>query len=260
MDIADAGLEELEREAARSWRAPEEERLGGWLLRAGEGFTGRANSALAVGDPGRPLADAVEAVRRWYAARGLPPMVAVPYPVGRPEASPVDRFLGSAGWTVRPGAATVMTIPLTGGGLTAPAGTEVRVEAEPDDAWLALYHYRGQDLPPVARRLLLSAPWQGFGSAYDDGRVIAIGRVAGAGPDGGRAHWAGLTAIEVDPGHRRRGLATAVTAALAAHAAARGATGLYLQVEEGNAGARTLYQRTGFTGHHDYHYRVAPRP
>src|SRR3712207_8558779 len=43
------------------WRAPEEEPLGGWLLRAGGGFTGRANTALVAGDPGRPLPEAVEA-------------------------------------------------------------------------------------------------------------------------------------------------------------------------------------------------------
>jgi ribosomal protein S18 acetylase RimI-like enzyme len=72
------------------------------------------------------------------------------------------------------------------------------------------------------------------------------------------AGWAGLTAIEVAPGHRRRGLATAITAALAAQAAAHGAGHLYLQVEDDNEPARTLYHRLGFTAHHDYHYRIAP--
>jgi len=38
---------ELEAIAAKGWRAPDEERLGGWLLRAAQGFTGRANGALA---------------------------------------------------------------------------------------------------------------------------------------------------------------------------------------------------------------------
>jgi hypothetical protein len=73
-------IAELEAVAARGWRAPEEAPLGGWLLRAAEGFTGRANSALAVGDPGMPLADALTGVCDWYAARGLPPMIAVPHP------------------------------------------------------------------------------------------------------------------------------------------------------------------------------------
>src|SRR5438270_176346 len=97
--------------------------LGEWLLRAAGGFTGRANSALAAGDPGMPLPQAVDQVCRWYAARGLPP---------------------------------------------------------------------------------------------------------------------------------------ALTAALAAAAAAHGAAGLYLQVEDASEAALALYRRAGFTSHHRYHYRVAP--
>jgi N-acetylglutamate synthase len=96
------------------------------------------------------------------------------------------------------------------------------------------------------------APWQAFASVREAGRTIAIGRVAGD------AGWAGLTAVETDPACRRRGLATAVTAALAQVAADRGARGLYLQVENENHAAQALYRRAGFRDHHRYHYRVAP--
>ncbi len=278
-------IADLEQRAALGWRAPEEARLGDWLLRAAGGFTGRANSALGLGDPGRPLDRAARAVQDWYEARGLPAMICVPHPVGRPEAVPLDRFLAEQGWGVRSGAATVMTAPaaqvtraagpvLAGAGQAGrdPAGPGVRwapggsvgpvgpvapmavaIDPEPGEDWLALYHYRGQpSLPPIARQVLTSAPWQAFASVRDGGQTVAIGRVAAA--DG----WAGLTAIEVAPGHRRRGLATAVTAALAAQAAARGAGQVYLQVEDDNAAARALYGRIGFGAHHDYHYRIAP--
>lgn len=40
---------ELERTAAAHWRGTEEQWLGDWLLRAAEGFTGRANSVLPLG-------------------------------------------------------------------------------------------------------------------------------------------------------------------------------------------------------------------
>jgi N-acetylglutamate synthase len=251
-------IADLEWAAARSWRAPEEAALGHWLLRAADGFTGRANSALALGDPGLPLAAAAAEVCRWYRARGLPAMVAVTYPLGRPRSSAVDRFLGDElGWPVRPGAATVMTAEpggVAGRGKDAAAGPgpAVAVDAEPDEGWLALYRFRGRRPPPVSRRLLMSAPWQAFASVREAGDTLAIGRVAVAGD------WAGLTAVEVRPRHRRRGLATAVTAALAAAAAARGARGLYLQVEDDNGAARALYRRAGFADHHGYHYRVAP--
>jgi N-acetylglutamate synthase len=240
-------IEALERMAVPGWRAAEEGRLGDWLLRAAAGFTGRANSVLAIGDPGMPVAAAAEYVRDWYRTRGLPAMIAVPYPAGEPHRSPLDLELSRRGWTVRSGPATVMVAAasdIEGD----PAGVEL--DPAPDDAWLARYHYRGQRLPPVAIRLLTSAPWQSFASVRRAGETVAIGRVAAAGG------WAGLTAIEVDPLHRRRGLGAAVTAALAAAAARHGARQLYLQVEDDNA-ARSLYARIGFTEHHGYHYRVA---
>ena len=247
-------ISDLEEAAADGWRGTEEDRLGGWRLRAAGGFTGRANSALAVGDPGLPLPAAAAAVHGWYAARGLPTMISVPYPCGRPEDTAVDRFLAGAGWTVRSGAATVMTAPTRAIARTTPPGQmPVTFAAEPDEAWLARYHYRGQPgLPPDARQVLQSAPWQAFAAVRDGAAALAIGRVAVA------QGWAGLTAIEVHPAHRRRGLAQALTAAMAAQASAQGAHWLYLQVEDGNAAARALYHRLGFTDHHGYHYRVAP--
>jgi ribosomal protein S18 acetylase RimI-like enzyme len=134
----------------------------------------------------------------------------------------------------------------------AAAAVRIDLAAEPDEAWLRRYRFRGQPLPPIARRLLLSAPWQRFASAREEGRTIAVGRVAVA--DG----WAGLTAVEVDPAHRRRGLGHAITGALAAAAVQRGAANLYLQVENDNTAARALYRQAGFADHHGYHYRVAP--
>src|SRR5215472_8050304 len=98
---------ELETAAAKGWRAPEETPLGEWRLRAADGFTGRANSALAVGDPRIPLAEAVASVRRWYATRNLTAMIAVPHPLGRPQDSGTDRYLGQRGWHIRPGETVV---------------------------------------------------------------------------------------------------------------------------------------------------------
>jgi ribosomal protein S18 acetylase RimI-like enzyme len=251
--ITDADIATLDRAAARTWRGTEEAPLGGWLLRAGAGFTGRANSALTTGDPGMPLPAAADRVYHWYRARGRTPMASVSYPAGRPDRNPVDRFLADRGWQLRDEATViVMTRPAAGLAAT-PAALPVGFDDQPSDDWLALYHFRGQpDLPPVARTILTSAPWQAFASARDGDRTVAIGRVASAG------EWAGLTAIEVDPAYRRRGLAAAVTTGLIAYAARHGADQVYLQVEDGNEPALALYRRLGFTVHHGYHYRVAP--
>jgi N-acetylglutamate synthase len=259
---------DLERAAARHWRGTEEEWLGGWLLRAAEGFTGRANSALPLGDPGLPLDRALDAVARWYRDRGLPPMIAVPTPLNADADadSPgheLDRSLSERSWATRPGPAFVLVADLSADAnplrdhatRELPPGATFRVAAEPDQAWLARYHYRGQDRQPaVLRDVLISAPVQAFASIRAGDDVLAIARLSIA--DG----WAGITAVEVDPARRRAGLGSALTGAVCAEAARRDVSRVFLQVETSNAAALALYQRCGFRYSHRYHYRVAPAP
>jgi GNAT superfamily N-acetyltransferase len=267
--LVEAAMGELERVAALHWRAPEESRLGGWLLRAGGGFTGRANSALAVGDPGVPLDDALAVVADWYRARGLSAMIAVPMQIPGPTAPAhaLDDHLAERAWLLRAAPAYVMTVDLRPHGPTGspgvpspsplppmPPGTGLRMDAEPDEAWLGMYHYRGQELPPVARELLMSAGWQRFVSirVQSGGEPIAIARLSVAGG------WAGITAVEVSPAHRRQGLGTLITRAARAEAARQDVARVFLQVETANAAALALYEQCGFRYSHRYHYRIAP--
>jgi N-acetylglutamate synthase len=248
-------IDDLERAAAQHWQAPEQERLGEWLLRAAEGFTGRANSALPLGDPGLPWPEAVASVTDWYRRRCLTPMIVVPLPLAGARRHRLDNFLAERTWLLRSGPAFVMTAAVAD--IPAPVRhTDVQLDSEPDPGWLALYRYRGQELPSIARTLLMSAPWQAFASVRRDGpdgpRPVAVGRVSVAG------RWGAITAVEVDAGHRRQGLAAALTSALAAAAADRGAHQILLQVETGNTPARALYARCGFRDSHRYHYRIAP--
>jgi N-acetylglutamate synthase len=239
-------VEDLERAAALHWQAPETEPLGEWRLRAAAGFTGRANSALPLGDPGLPLPEAVAAVEAWYRRRGLPPMIVLPQGAG-PD--PLPAYLAERSWVPRPGPAFVMTADIA----DPPAcPADVRFSPEPDAAFLGLYRYRGQDLPPIALTLMMSAPWQAFGTISQAGRTVACGRISVAGDLGV------LTAVEVDAACRRQGLGAAITSALAAAAAGQGARRILLQVETGNAPARALYQRCGFRDSHRYHYVIAP--
>lgn len=244
--MPDPRVEDLERAAALHWQAPETEPLGEWRLRAAAGFTGRANSALPVGDPGLPLPEAVAAVEVWYRRRDLRPMIVLPQGAG-PD--PLPAYLAERSWLPRPGPAFVMTAEIA----DIPASTaDVRFSPEPDAAFLGLYRYRGQDLPPIARTLMMSAPWQAFGTICRDGRTVACGRISVAGDLGV------LTAVEVDKACRRQGLGAAITSGLAAAAAARGARQILLQVETGNTPARALYQRYGFRDSHRYEYMIAP--
>ncbi|HEY6745659.1 MAG TPA: GNAT family N-acetyltransferase [Mycobacteriales bacterium] len=239
----------LEEVAALGWPAPETRWLGRWLLRAAEGWTGRGNSVLPLGDPGLPLDDALASVTAWYAERGLPARFTIPIPAREL----LDAALTARGW--RPYNPTaVLTGDLEVVLRRLPAGDlPVTIEPSPSAEWLGLYHYRGgTELPPVARTLLAGARDPGFAVLREGGRPVAIAR--GSVDEG----WVGVTAVEVDPGHRRRGRGTAVMRAILDWGRSHGATSAYLQVAEENAGALALYDTLGFARHHGYHYTVAP--
>lgn len=244
-----ATYEELARVASRAWRPVESERLGAWELRAASGFTRRANSVLPLGDPGLPLDGALDAVRRWYGARGLPAYVQTATGAeGTQELLCAE--LERRGW-VREVTAQVWT------GALAPLADRADAEGvvlagAADEAWLARYQRKG--VSEVALKVLGSGPSVWFASVPGPagGAPAAIGRCV---VDG---RWAGFAAVEVDPAQRRRGLATVVMAALAGRALDEGASAAWLQVEEENAGARALYAGMGFAAHHAYHHYREP--
>ena len=255
-----AGLEEV---ASDGWRPLEgawlADRPGGWRLRASAGFTGRANSVLPLGEPGVPLEEAVDRAERWYAERGLPPRFAVPWPLDAPVLPdrardvPLDAALRRRGYVLdTPTLVLVAPLAVVAAAADVPAVRRVELAEEPDEEWLSVYRYRGQELPPVARELLLSAPAQAFASVRDGSATVAVGRVAVS------RGWAGITAMDVARTHRRQGLGRAVLAALAGWAVERGAVSSYLQVAEHNQGAQALYAAAGYVPHHGYHYRIHP--
>lgn len=248
---------EVQEQAVLGWAPLESTWLGRWLLRASEGFTGRANSVLPLGSPGVALPDALDRVRDWYAARGLEPVFQLPLPA----AQDVYDHLLASGWTARDETVVMTADPAHVAAERVPPTTRhgsqpcVELGTELTAEWLATYHYRGgAELPPVAARLLTSAPLQAFASVRDDTGVVAVGRVAVGG------EWAGITAMEVAPRGRRRGLAGAVLRALARFGADSGARGLYLQVSADNDAALRLYSGSGFAPHHRYRYVDPPAP
>jgi ribosomal protein S18 acetylase RimI-like enzyme len=245
-----ASYEELARVAARAWRPVESERLGAWELRAASGFTRRANSVLPLGGPDAPLDEALDAVRRWYGERGLPAYVQTATGAeGTQELLCAE--LERRGW-VREVTAELWVGPLASiADRGDPAG--VALSREADEGWLARYQRKG--VSEVALRVLESGPSVWFATVPGetaDAPPAAIGRCV---VDG---RWAGFAAVEVDPALRRRGLATAVMAALARQALDEGASAAWLQVEADNAAARALYAGMGFAAHHAYHHYRAP--
>jgi len=262
-----ARLEEL---CADAWPAFVDERLGAWRLRATGGFTARANSALAIGDPGLPTAAALAAVRTFADRHGITPRVQAP--VG----SPWDKAVAAQGWVLDVGhaAGSVVSVQVADLGKLAvgPAadgtaasgaagspvadGTAVEVgehtgEAAtievgaPTDAWWRLV--LGGPPTPAQRHVLGGA---GALTLTDAQGVVGAGRVVVV------ADHLHVSVLTVDPARRRRGHGTALLAAAARWGRDHGARWGVLQVAVHNTAALALYARAGWTEHHRYRYLV----
>jgi GNAT superfamily N-acetyltransferase len=245
---------EIELAADAAWPAPTRARLGDWILRAADGWTGRGNSALPIGDPGRSIEEAIDAVAAWYADHGLTPKVNVPLPY----AQAVDEALAARGWQHRQ-PTLVMTAALRAVRAAVPTHDDprpVRLGTEPSDDWLAIAAGRKGGLPDAARHLITAVDQVRFAEVYaDNGELIAIARGTVT------AHvWFGVFLVEVVPSARRTGLARHVVGTLAEWATQAGATRAYLQVEQRNTAAVALYSTLGFRTHHHYLTRYAPAP
>ncbi|MDT5336964.1 MAG: N-acetylglutamate synthase [Mycobacterium sp.] len=225
--VRNRDIRNLEHAAALAWPGVEQLWLGGWLLRFGHGVTRRANSAVPLlPTPGEHVGEITD----WYAARGVPPLLAVPDRLAHvPPGQPTD------------GENIVMTRRLT----AETVAPSVTLTVEPDDEWLSL-HPRKVPVDVL--------------TAVVDGEVV-FGRVAGAAvgrgavtvaPDG--THWAGLSSVHVVEDARRRGVARSLCDALLAWAVERGATRAYVQVLSDNVAATKLYESMGFSEHHRSRY------
>lgn len=243
----------LQRICDQGWPARTRQRLGDWVLREAAGFTGRANSALPVGDPGLRLDDALEVVRAFYDDHHLPALVQAVLGAG------VEQRIFDAGWQVarhREGVlvqVTSMSRAVSTSRLA--SGPEVELLDAPTEEWKSVYGRTADVSADVVAGVLAGTRVTAFaavGSARPGGPV-AIGR--GVVTDS----WLGLSAVEVVPSRRREGLARRVVDALLDWGAGHGAEAAYLQTMPGNSAALALYAPYGFVTHHRYRY-LAPGP
>lgn len=240
--------------AADCWGYLEAQRLDGWELRAGDGFTNRANSVWPLGPLERPLEQALGEIADWYAARGLPAQVQAA--VG----TELDARLAAAGCGPGHDAAQRQTAAVGPAieALTGRAAPNVPVSTaqRPQDRWLRLY--REGTVPASAKEILGSGERYCYATIYDEasGEPLSIGRavLSGEGP-----RWVGLAGIETARAARRRGLARLILRTLLQWAAQHGAERAMLEVHPHNEAAVSLYREIGFRSAHDYHYRTVER-
>ncbi len=244
------GAEEIEQHSVGGWLA-DSEPLGEWTLRSGGGFTGRANSCLAVGDPGLSAEHAAERIIAYAVARDIPAMAQVI------AGSEPERALRALGWADTYVPTEVLAVRLTD--LLGERDTDPAVELADrlDDDWLAAYQRsRPNDADPAVLAAILDGrPPRALAAIRIDGEITAIARGHLSGS------WLGLASIWTAPTERRQGHATAMIVALGHWAARRGARYAYLQVAAANTSAIAAYARLGFEPHHRYLYlRPPPSP
>lgn len=261
--VRNSDIRNVESAIAEAFPGLEHREIGGWLARAGDGITERSNSAVPLGPSASTQPVPLEEIRAFYAQHNLPTQLLLPDRLGRtaeglpgtrgPEIIIMTRDLDPHSAMVSSAMASAESYA-PGAEVAPPQGiegtVEFRVDDEPDEQWLSMYHFRGQPLPRHALELL-SARIEGslgFGRLTVDGELAAITR--GTVTEGGPHHWLGYSAVEVTHPFRRRGLGTYLGARMLDWGRQQGADRAYLEVIESNTAGRGLYHRLGFSEHH----------
>lgn len=245
---------DLSRVAVHGWPGVERFRMGGWLLRAGAGWTSRANSCFVAGDPGLSTAEAVRAVVQFYRHRNLPPRLQItldeagaPIEETRspgPTVAEVEAHVAEQGWQATADTLVLVRELRSQSAPELPASIRPVWADEPSSRWLSMLSDRVADHQVLPE--LTAAPAR-YLTLLDGSVPVAIGRGATA------EDWLGLACLNVHPEYRGRGFGRLVTELLLADTAASFS---YLQVNADNAPARALYESLGFVLHHRYRYRV----
>lgn len=218
-------VREAEGRTGALWPDLERVPLGQWELRYDAAPVGRvrkrANSCLAVGDPGVPVADAAERVLAFYRARSRDPLVQVE------AGSAVEDQLRGLGWhDLGHGEAE----------LRLAAVSRVR---------------RTLGRPEAAVDLSVSGT---LATATVGTGCDPVGE-AQARLDG---DWLGIFGLTVDPAHRRRGIGSALLSELLGWGAEQGALTAWLHVETANPEGQAFWEALGFAAHHTCRYYAPP--
>lgn len=236
---------EVEEHVLSLWPEVETASIGDWQLRAAPAYEGRrrrrGNSALAMGDPGVPVAEAAERIVGFYRERGQEPLAQAV--AGSPEESALLAY----GWRALESGRAHCQLASVPRALRAATSASNRRSVAPDGA------NSRRDVP-------LTAGYKEEGSRVEVTLTDGHGRTAARGRAALDGDWVGLHDLYVDPDRRREGLATAVVANLLDWGASLGATTAWLHVETDNAAAIALYEALGFVTHHMYGYLTTGAP
>lgn len=245
-------IEEL---AFDAWPAAEVADCGGWRMRFNRGVTNRGNSVWACDWRGGHALAALERVERFYRDRGRSASFQIT-PASKPEG--LDSLLAVQGYQRVLPVSVEWARAEQVARLPCPAPPVIECNEHISDAWFELSGRRGRfvgDQIPVYRQMMEKLKGRAcFALARAGPGGAPLGVALGVAGDGEVGVFSMLTL----PEHRGRGVGRALLAGIARWALGRNCAGLYLQVEEDNAAARSLYTRAGFEPVYGYHYRRGP--
>jgi GNAT superfamily N-acetyltransferase len=239
--LESAEIEALERDTVAAVAPPETLEIDGWLAPLDNGTIGRAKSAVPLRHDLGP--EAIGEIEAAYRGRGLRAGFRIADVEGLDA---VRAELARRGY--EPEQPTVFK---TGSiaQLAAFSEASARILAVPDEAWAAVFLGEGFDPADGAHRVavLTRSPGAIYGAAGRNGATDAVGVMSFG------AAWAGIHGMRTAPPARGRGYASAILAAMAREARARGVERVFLQVEESNP-ARRIYRAAGFSPIWTYRY------
>jgi len=241
---------EIERIASHAWPAHEVQYLGGWMLRASYGITHRANSTLILDElPEGDIDSAIQIIREFYISQGLPTRFQL---TNASVPANIDRKIADLGFILEMKVnVQIISLDSLFHDITS---FHIEIHPVPQQDWLSTYaavgNYDSFSLRirgAIMRRVVQE---KAFASAIFKGKVVGVG--FGVAENG----WLGLFAIYTLASFRHKGIATAITRALAQWGLSKGATRAYLLVEQKNEPANALYNHLGFQNLYYYWYRL----
>jgi GNAT superfamily N-acetyltransferase len=243
-------IESIERATFAGMPPQRLEAWGDWLLGLDDGTVGRTHSTAPIRHE-VPVRGAAEELASRYAAAGLQCVFRLP---GTPAFDAMRRQLADQGYA-RAKPSLVQTASVFDMQRPAPAGVTVELAEAPAAQWEQVFLGEGFDPADGASRLqiLRRARSSMFGSVRVDGSIVAVGSACLS------QGWCGIHGMRTAAAYRRRGLASAILSAFAHAAAARDVVRCFLQVDERNAPALSVYRTHGFTTAWSYAYWQQPR-
>ncbi|MGB7339648.1 MAG: GNAT family N-acetyltransferase [Phototrophicaceae bacterium] len=232
----------LEHISLNAWASLETEAYDGWLLRYGQGYTGRANSVQALDSSSLPLDQKISYCEAWYAAYQQPCIFRLTDVMQPPTLH--DELIARDYHRYNDTLVQVAPLQLN----TLQIDRRFRYQSQVSENWLTAWG-AWNAVPEahigIAQKMLSHQTRLSCYGWIDD---VAVGLAVVDGD------YVGLFDIVVQADARRTGVGHALVSSLLAWAQQHAAKTAYLQVTETNTPARKLYDTLGFKTHHPYWY------